>query len=131
MIRVLVCGGRDFTNAPLLRAVLSRLHSERGFTVLIEGGQRTYDRDKGEVIGGADYWARCWAMLMGVNVETVKADWKTHGKAAGPIRNQRMLDEFEPKLVVAFKGGAGTADMVKRSRKSGLEVIEVASSEDE
>jgi hypothetical protein len=37
------------------------------------------------------------------------------GPAAGPIRNQRMLD-WGPDLVVAFAGGKGTADMVRRAR---------------
>ena len=39
-----------------------------------------------------------------------------HGNAAGPIRNQRMLDHGKPDIVVAFPGGSGTADMVKLSR---------------
>jgi hypothetical protein len=50
------------------------------------------------------------------------ADWNTHGRAAGPIRNQRMLDEVKPELVVAFPGGRGTADMVRRAREAGVNV---------
>ena len=48
------------------------------------------------------------------------ADWTKHGKAAGPIRNQKMLDEC-PDLVVAFPGGKGTADMVRRAMKAGID----------
>jgi hypothetical protein len=53
------------------------------------------------------------------------ADWAKHGRAASPIRNQQMLDEGRPNLVVAFPGGRGTADMVRRARSAGVEVIEV------
>jgi hypothetical protein len=52
-----------------------------------------------------------------------KADWRKYGAAAGPIRNQRML-EGPPDIVVAFAGGKGTADMVQRARAAGIAVIE-------
>jgi hypothetical protein len=43
------------------------------------------------------------------------ANWKVYGRAAGPIRNMKMLLEGKPDLVVAFPGGIGTADMVKKA----------------
>jgi hypothetical protein len=58
------------------------------------------------------------------NPVAVMADWSI-GRKAGPIRNQRMLDEHAPDLVVAFPGGRGTADMVRRARKSGVEVAKI------
>jgi hypothetical protein len=57
------------------------------------------------------------------------ADWKAHGRAAGPIRNQRMIDEHRPELVVAAPGGRGTADMVRRARAAGIEVFEIPDNE--
>ena len=42
------------------------------------------------------------------------------------MRNQQMIDEGKPDLVVAFLGGRGTTDMVKRARIAGGKVIEVA-----
>ena len=48
----------------------------------------------------------------------------THGKGAGPIRNQRMLDAGQPDLVVAFEGGRGTADMITRTKRAGIEILE-------
>jgi len=54
------------------------------------------------------------------------ADWETYGRAAGPIRNQKMLDSEQINLCVAFPGGAGTADMVARCKKAHrFDVIEV------
>ena len=49
------------------------------------------------------------------------ADWETHGRAAGPIRNEKMLT-WKPDLVVAFPGGVGTADLVRRAEAAGVPV---------
>ena len=46
----------------------------------------------------------------------------TPGRSAGPIRNQAMLDEGRPDLVVAFPGHHGTADIVRRARAAGIKV---------
>jgi hypothetical protein len=46
-----------------------------------------------------------------------------HGRAAGPIRNQAILDEGKPDLVVAFPGGRGTTDMVSRVQNARIEVL--------
>ena len=73
--------------------------------VVIHGGAR-----------GADDLARQWGEIsVGIEGVEFRADWTAHGKAAGMIRNQRMLDEGRPDLVVAFPGGRGTADMVRRA----------------
>ncbi len=58
-------------------------------------------------------------------VKTYPADWDKHGKAAGSIRNQLMLYETQPHIVLAFPGGRGTADMVKKAKRRGGKVIEV------
>jgi len=53
------------------------------------------------------------------------ADWDTHGKAAGPIRNQAMLDHHpDIDLVLAFPSpeSRGTWDMVQRAVKRHLAV---------
>lgn len=68
-----------------------------------------------------------------VNHEHYPADWKTHGRAAGFIRNQQMLDEGRPDIVVAFKDGfdrslarGGTEDMVRRSKAAGVPVYVIS-----
>lgn len=118
-MKVLVCGGRDYTDRyhvdNVLDAVLWRYF---GITELIHGGAN-----------GADRLAGDWASLRGIPVRVFHADWRTHGKAAGPIRNQKMLDESKPDLVVAFPGGRGTADMVCRAMAVGIEVLESAKSQ--
>ena len=51
--------------------------------------------------------------------------WKMHGKKAGPLRNQEMVDAGTD-LVVAFPGGRGTADLVRRARAAGLQILVVS-----
>lgn len=74
---------------------------------------------------GADFLARVWAKWLQVDYIGFPAEWDTHGKRAGPIRNKQMLTEGKPDLVIAFPGRRGTADMVSQSKKAGVEVIEV------
>ena len=49
--------------------------------------------------------------------------WDELGKKAGPLRNQRMLDDGKPDMVVAFPGGGGTKDMVRRAAKAGVAIM--------
>lgn len=114
-MRVLVCGGRAYTDAVRVDAVLSKLDGEARISTVIEGGAH-----------GADRLARLWANSNLVRVETFEADWDNQGRFAGPMRNQRMLDEGRPDVVIAFPGGRGTADMVRKARKAGVQVVEIA-----
>jgi predicted Rossmann-fold nucleotide-binding protein len=115
-VRVLVCGGREYADEEAVARALyaAREDTSQMIRCIIEGGAL-----------GADRLARKWASRCAVPIVTYQADWQTHGKAAGPIRNQRMLDEGKPDLVVAFPGGRGTADMVRRAKAAGVRVIEV------
>ena len=121
-MRVLVCGGRDYKDEQRVFAELDDI----GATYIIEGGQRTRDPETGEIVGGADFFAYRYGSIRDVAGCTYGADWAKHGRAAGPIRNQRMLDEGKPDLVVAFPGGRGTADMVRRAKAAGVPVKEIA-----
>ncbi len=114
VVKVLVCGGRDFRDQENLYRVLDRLSKDWGPDVtIIEGDAR-----------GADRMAGYWARRHGHTDMKFRADWQSHGRAAGPIRNQQMLDEG-PDMVVAFPGGRGTADMVRRARAAGVFVLSI------
>jgi len=114
-MRVLICGGRDFKDFDMLRRELDGLHAERTFTEVIEGGA-----------GGADTMGHDWAKLNDVPTICYLADWETYGRAAGPLRNQRMLDEGKPDLVITFPGGRGTADLVRRAKAVGIPIREIS-----
>ena len=113
-MRVLVCGGRDWREAELVEGALDRLYAARGpFDRLIHGGARGVDRIAGK-----------WARQNGVLEWDFLPEWHRAGTPDGALRNQRMIAEAQPDLVVAFPGGLGTADMVERARAAGVEVVE-------
>jgi len=113
-LTILVCGGRTYNNKEKIYEVLSSIHKETPISVLIHGAAK-----------GADTLAGYWARENGIKEKQYPALWNTHGKAAGSIRNQQMLDSNTVELVVAFPGGKGTSDMVSRAKKSGIEVKEI------
>jgi hypothetical protein len=111
-VRALVCGGRDFADARWLWEVLNELQKEAGGAlVILHGGAQ-----------GADALAGAWARHYGIPCLAYLAEWRRYGRRAGPIRNQRMLDEGSPDLVLAFPGGRGTADLIARAREAGIPV---------
>lgn len=115
-MRVLVCGGRDYLKEDVWNALEHTVSSEVDAwppKVLIHGGAR-----------GADEGAADWAKSEGIKSIAYPADWRKHGRAAGPIRNQKMIDEGYPDVVIAFKGGKGTADMMRRAYSAGIKVVE-------
>lgn len=116
---MLVCGGRDYADKRAVYHTLDRIALEHPIGCIISG-----------CATGADTLALDWAYddvhHPTVAVDRYRADWRTHGRSAGPIRNQRMIDEGKPDLVVAFAGGRGTADMIRRAEAAGIRVIRQA-----
>jgi hypothetical protein len=126
-MRVLVCGSRTFEDRVPIETMLHGYHDQAlawdEVPHVIEGGAK-----------GADSIAGAWADSMECPHEQYPADWGQHGKRAGFIRNQQMLDEGKPDVVWAFvdkplRNSRGTADMVRRARNAQLPtyVVEVAS----
>jgi hypothetical protein len=122
-LRLLVCGSRTWTDAALLAEAVEQTVAEHGQgragVVLIEGDARGADR-----LAGALAKAHGWAL------EVYPADWQRHGRAAGMLRNARMLRQGRPERVLAFTddltASRGTADMVRRAHAAGIPVLVVS-----
>jgi hypothetical protein len=115
-LRVLVCGSRNYRDQEHVWTTLSELNAKQPIGLLIHGAAT-----------GADRLAQAWALNRVIPDREFNANWPEHGGAAGVIRNQRMIDEGRPDLVVAFPGGPGTADLVQRAKLHGVKVVEVPS----
>lgn len=109
-MKILVCGDRNWDQVTIIRNVLGNYKDVE----LIHGGCR-----------GADHIAGLIGKELGWKVTKYPAEWTIYGKAAGPMRNQQMIDA-QPDLVIAFHPNLGvskgTKDTVRRARKSGIEV---------
>lgn len=111
---VLVCGGRDYHDAERVYMMLDGIHKSGPITTIVHGAAR-----------GADALADAWALSRSVACRAYPANWNRDGRKAGPIRNARMLADSRPTMVLAFPGGNGTADMVRRAKRAGVTVREV------
>jgi hypothetical protein len=112
--KVLICGGRDFRDTKLFDRQMCGFDNMISIGEIIHGGAN-----------GADTMAGCWAEQFNIPVSVYPADWKKHGRKAGPLRNEQMLREGKPDYVIAFPGGRGTAHMVRIAREAGVIVFEV------
>lgn len=126
--RILVCGNREWACRRTIEEYLpsalflARQRCERPIfgadAILIHGDAP-----------GADRIAAAIAHEYGWRVETYSANWDRDGKAAGPIRNQKMLDAGTPHVCIAFGAlerrgkRTGTNDMVERSIRAGVPTI--------
>lgn len=141
--RLLVCGSRDWgavldahgdkrssrttellMMAAAMHEMVTDLYRQYGSVVVIDGGAK-----------GADSMAYREAKTLGVDTVRYFADWNTHGKAAGFIRNQQMIDEGQPDVAMAFITkplhlSRGTHDMVKRLAAAGIQTTIVESQPD-
>jgi hypothetical protein len=117
-VRLAVCGGREFGRTDEERQCvylwIEKTLGDEEEKIIIQGGAP-----------GADEVAVDWAIINGVKYLTYDADWKKYKRAAGPIRNQRIIDEGKPDLLLAFPGNKGTADMIRRAVAANIPVTMV------
>lgn len=110
-MKVVVCGGRGWTNQ---RVIYNRLMELPSNTIVVEGE-----------CDGADLIGRKIALDIGLEVVGFPAAWKKYDLSAGMIRNIKMPNTG-PKLVIAFHNdldnSKGTKHIVREARKRGIEV---------
>lgn len=108
-MKILICGDRNWSDSGTILLRIERLPKN---AIIISGGAR-----------GADTIAELIARSIGMKTQIFPAQWNLYGKAAGPIRNQQMLEE-NPDLVIAFhndlNSSKGTKDMINRAKKAGI-----------
>ena len=114
MERVLVCGGRDFTDSRMMARVLDEMTPQ----TIIHGAAK-----------GADSLAGRYARSRHIPCREFPVNWHdrrgNYNPKAAFDRNQQMLNEGNPTLVVAFPGGGGTRHMVRISREQGFQVLTI------
>lgn len=109
--RLIVAGGRNYQFSLVDIAFLDYLHSKLVIEEVVSGGA-----------SGADSEGERWAESNRIPIKRFPADWGSHGKAAGPIRNEEMASYAT--AVVLFPGGKGTASMFGLAKKHNLLVLD-------
>lgn len=115
-MKVLISGGRVGVPEARVRVVL-------------DGMSRTWPKDTVIIHGaaaGVDRFAGKWASDMGFRPLPMKIDpaLDGHFDDAPKRRNSRMLLE-KPDILIAFPGGPGTRDMLKKADDANVPIYEV------
>ena len=119
-IRIIVAGTRTFSDYELLRSKLDdficklkQKHPDKQ-VVIITGAAK-----------GADQLGSLYAKNHNIPLKEFPADWNTYGRAAGPIRNQQMLDyalRETPALIVFWDGESrGTKNMMNIAKRHNVQ----------
>lgn len=115
-LKLIFCGSRNWQDRHYIILVMSRLKSNLGEFIVIEGEAEGADKQSREAAEN----------VCALPVEPYPANWTKFGKAAGPMRNTQMRVEGRADGVIAFhndlKSSRGTKNMVEQSLKAGLPV---------
>lgn len=106
-MKTIICGGRDYHLKARDIGILNDFHFCYNITEVVSGG-----------CAGVDIAGEMWAKDKCIPIKQFIPDWVAKGKSAGPLRNQEMADYAD--ACIAFPGGKGTADMVRRAIKNNL-----------
>lgn len=112
-MRLLIVGGRHLDDVTLIRRALDRVYAMGPVTVVIHGGS-----------GFLGITSEDWAREMRLHVVRYPANWREFGKRAEAIRNDFMLADSRPDMVLALPGGNDTRDLVARAFGARVPVID-------
>jgi hypothetical protein len=123
-VKVIIAGGRDFTNYNLLKSKCDKILSNQKDIEIISGEA-----------SGADKLGEQYSEENNLKLKTFPANWNDfsepckikyrkngskYNALAGHVRNQKMADYAD--ALIAFWDGSstGTKDMIDRAKKSNL-----------
>lgn len=112
--RILITGSRDWDNEPILWGAMEQ-EWVNGCTYIV-----------GDCPTGADHLAYDYWQKMLANssfLEKYYAKWFQHGRAAGPLRNQEMVDTGAD-ICLAFRknNSRGTRDCIIRAEAADIPI---------
>lgn len=126
---MLVTGGRDYANEAFVFETLDAFNTSWPITLIVHGAAKGADSlaaawaDLHRIPHTKDRFKALWSDLGAPGARIMAGKFGSYNANAGKDRNQRMLDEEKPEVVIAFPGGHGTADMVARAERAKVHVI--------
>jgi hypothetical protein len=128
-MRVIIAGTRSFTDYPLLNDSCKRVFRSFRDEGLLPDDPETAVRTLEIVSGtakGADLLGEHFANGHSITIKRFPADWETHGKSAGYLRNEKiaMYAKEDNGTLISFWDGvsSGTKHMIDLAQKHGLRV---------
>lgn len=108
MIKLLICGSRNFNNYEVLKKSILSLGLSMKYVMILSGAAR-----------GADTLAIQFAEELGLQYKLFPALWEKYGRSAGMIRNSQMIELAT--ATVAFWDGksVGTKDAIEKTKQAG------------
>ena len=108
---VIVAGSRSATRADVFAAL--QQCSWIGFaSAFVSGTAR-----------GADKFGEEWAEEHGVPIVPLAAEWEKHGRRAGPLRNQEMVNSAEGLVAIWDGHSPGTRSVIDFAKIRGLRIF--------
>jgi hypothetical protein len=110
-MKIIIAGGRDYNNYEELCKICNYLLVNKKFIEIVSGAAK-----------GADALGEKYAEEKGYPITKFPADWQTHGKSAGYLRNQEMA-KYADALIAFWDGKSkGTNHMIDLAKEEGLTV---------
>ena len=106
---IAIVGSREWKDTKVIADFVRSLDRRR--TTLVSGGAR-----------GVDSVAYNAALCEEIPIKVYPAEWGLHGRSAGMIRNQKIVDDCDV-LVAFWNGSPGTRDSIQKAYKAGKPVI--------
>lgn len=128
---ILVCGSRNFYDYNLLKSELDKYIDK---ILNYQNNNLIFDKNNITILhggcSGADSLANKYAKINNYKIIKIKAEWDKYGKAAGPIRNKKML-ELNPNIVIAFSSESqlttGTKNTIDQAKLLNIPYITILS----
>lgn len=115
-MKLIIAGTRTFKyNVNCLMGILDLfwIHPT-DITEVVSGGSK-----------GIDFLGELFAQSYDIHLKEFPADWETHNKAAGPIRNKQMAEYADALLLIWNGESKGSKNMKETMIKLGKPVYEI------
>lgn len=112
-IKLIIAGGRDFNDYPLLQIETQRFLVECNFNptqlIIVSGNAK-----------GADTLGEIFAEKYHFPITSFPANWNEFGKRAGPIRNEEMAKFATHAIIFWDSVSSGSKNMIENAKKYNL-----------
>lgn len=121
-MKLIIAGGRDFRDYDLLERECKIFIAEQTF-LKSENASTLNSSDITTISGkamGADLLGERFSSKYGFNILEFPADWDSHGRSAGPIRNAEMARNATHCICFWDGESNGTKNMIENCKKFNL-----------